>query len=237
MLKIAICDDDKVIVEEIEKILEAFIVSTNLKVEYKSFTSTKDMLPHITLDEQFDLILLDIELGDVSGIDFAKYLRNERNIYKTKIIFITAKESYMKDVFDCDALRFIKKPIKKELLYEALHYVIKSKVKENEVFVYKENDEVKFIPYNEIMYVTSERRKINIISKYENVECNTQLCDEEAKFISNKFVKITRGVMVNRLYCEKIRNGKIVLNSGEELEISKVMKNSVDDWFKRSWEV
>lgn len=85
-MKIAICDDDTNVIEQIEQYIENI---NDKSLEYEVFFSAEELKWYITKnDAKFDLFILDIEMKEVSGIDFAKNLR-EKDM-DTLIVFMTS---------------------------------------------------------------------------------------------------------------------------------------------------
>ena len=71
----------------------------------------------------YDLLVLDIEMGAISGMEAAKKIRSVDK--KCKIIFITAFDQYMRDAFDVSAIHYLDKPIDAEKLIMVFHRCIK----------------------------------------------------------------------------------------------------------------
>ena len=110
-MNIAVCDDIKMvrqgIVAECERIREQMEVEYNI-FEYENIQELKQNLGNI------DILLLDIEIGEDSGIDVKNYIEEMR--LDIIIIFITSYDSYIKESFGINVLGFIDKNEVKEKL-------------------------------------------------------------------------------------------------------------------------
>lgn len=132
-MNIAICDDDRVIIEQIEEFLQ---IIHDKSLEYEVFFCAEELQKYITENNvNFDVFILDIEMKEMSGIDFAKKLR-EKNV-DSLIIFMTSHSQYVFDVFETVTFDFIQKP----LTFEKKKYIRENK----ELFRNKEKELCVFI--------------------------------------------------------------------------------------------
>lgn len=114
MINIAICDDDIVITNELELILQDIAKRNFIKIDMEVFWDAKRVVELIENGMYFDIIFLDIEIGEEDGITIARRIRKtDKNVL---IIYITSYESYMQESFVVRPFRFLLKPIKKNLI-------------------------------------------------------------------------------------------------------------------------
>ena len=93
MFKIAICDDERLIGEEIEDILQRYQRTTQAEMTWQTFFTSEDLWQAVHL-EQYDLIFLDIEMPGLDGISLGKKLRRELREQWTQIVFVTARAEH-----------------------------------------------------------------------------------------------------------------------------------------------
>lgn len=105
MLRLAVCDDDKFVVEQIESYIEQL---KELSIVYEVYFSAEEFYGHM-FELDFDVYFLDIEIADKSGIELAKKIR-QANQYAV-IVFITSYSKYVIDVFDVNTFNFVLKPL------------------------------------------------------------------------------------------------------------------------------
>ena len=165
MLSIAICDDDKAICSEVEGYLEESLKKNNCGYNIEVYTSGERLLNNIRGGESYDIIFLDIEFGSgINGIDVGTQLRDVFLNEATKIIYVSAKESYAIQLFDTRPFDFIVKPVSFENIDFLINKFLKLYPDSNDVFEYqiqKENFEVKI---HNILYFESDDRKIRMIT-------------------------------------------------------------------------
>ncbi|WP_093096441.1 LytR/AlgR family response regulator transcription factor [Sphingobacterium mizutaii] len=116
----------------------------------KSFNSPQDLLADLpTLD--FDLLISDINMPGLNGLELAEQLRGK------PIIFITAYAEYAADAFDLQAVDYIRKPLKIERLKQAIQKLLSirgRKLIEEKNFVQLNTDQGKYLLYfDQIAYI------------------------------------------------------------------------------------
>ena len=105
-MRIAVCDDDRAIREEISRLIKKQAPEAGIV----AYQSGKEM---INAGENFDISFLDIEMGKVSGMDIARHIREQEESGRQRsiIIFVTGYREYMEAAFDVNAFHYLIKPI------------------------------------------------------------------------------------------------------------------------------
>lgn len=101
MIRIAIVDDEKVIKEQIKKLIE----KKHTDCEIDTYGTGEDLLK---ADSVYDIIFLDIQMDGMNGIDTARALRQKAD--NTVLIFITGVKEYVFDAFDVAAFHYLMLP-------------------------------------------------------------------------------------------------------------------------------
>jgi len=89
MLNIAICDDNKYICSIVEEIINDYKKKSEKEIRVEVFYSGEKLIEYLKNKDKFDLIFLDIELENTTGIEVASHIRNKFNDHISKIVFIT----------------------------------------------------------------------------------------------------------------------------------------------------
>ena len=114
MLKIAICDDDVKMTGRLDTVLEEIAKRNFVKIDTEVFLDGGKLEKAVEEKMYFDIIFLDIEMGDEDGITAARKIREtDRNVL---IIYVTSHESYMQESFSVRPFRFVVKPIEEKIL-------------------------------------------------------------------------------------------------------------------------
>lgn len=233
MIEIGICDDNKVILENIkyEILLKSNKIGRDVKIT--TFSEGKKMLDILNKNNKiFDLIFLDIDMPNIDGFKIAEYIRRYNN--KMIIIFITSMDNLVYDSFKYSPLRFIRKNSLNGELDEGLLAAFKQIDKINNYYVFKTYEGVLKIVIEDVIYIESIMRKIYINTsnnKYQligykfNALVNT--------FQNNNFVMIHRTLVVNMKYIFSIESNEVILDSGKKLNLSRYRSREVRQAFAK----
>lgn len=149
-------------------------------------------------ENEVDLLLLDIEMPNISGVDFLKSLSTSPSV-----IFTTANRNYAIEGFELNVEDYILKPISFERLLTAVNRVYdnkKEKVSENgdiEDFLYlKENKKMVKVYLNNILYLESIKDYVKVVTSCKTVVTKQQLGHFESTLDNKKFLRIHRSFIV-----------------------------------------
>jgi DNA-binding LytR/AlgR family response regulator len=178
MMKIAICDDD---VKELNKTKDLVNAYSIRHAEYGMkiilFTSPVELLQHISQLEQFDIILLDIYLPEMTGIELAHTLRGKNE--ELQIIFLTNSFAHAIEAFSLHAAHYLVKPITSIQLDDALTKAIRAieNIMKAQI-VLKTSNGLQKINYTDYVYSETEAhiQKIYLINK-NNLNVRISCCD------------------------------------------------------------
>jgi DNA-binding LytR/AlgR family response regulator len=229
MLKIAICDDEQIVCADIEKNILDFKKESGLDLEVEVFNSGIDLLKFIENENTFDLIFLDIEMQDLNGIQVGIKLRNELEDYVTKIVYISSKDNYDRQLFEVQPMHFLSKPIDKEKIIADIKLALKILGKSGGVFSYKIGHSVHKIPIKDILYFESMDREIKLVSIKGTVYFYDTIEAVLSQVSSFQFIQIHRSFIINYAYVSKFRYEEVIMQNGERLLISQRRRKDVRD--------
>lgn len=227
MIKVAICDDNIMFTSEIEKLIVGLGEKYNLIVDTDVFFDGEDLLKSINQGELYDLLYLDIEMKRCSGIEVAEHIRAmESDIV---LIYVSNYESYLKELFEFEPFRFIKKPIQREQFEKYFLQAIQRIQNMQMFFEYKENKKICKVLMKDILYFESKGRIIKVITKKDVRSFYGKLNDVEELLRKSKysFMRIHQSYLVNYFAIEQMSYDKIKLFNGERLSISKEKQKNV----------
>lgn len=179
-----------------------------------------------------DLVFLDINMPEISGIAFAKSI----NKY-IKIIFTTAYRDYAVEGFELQAVDYLLKPIAFERLlkavttyFEVYNTNIEHKVQTIEstnsfMFVRSERKMLK-IDFNSIIYIESYSDYIKIHLPNETIVTRETISAIEAKLPKQQFIRIHRSFIISLHNIESFTNEHITINK-QALPISRSYRKEV----------
>ena len=219
MLRLAICEDDSYVVEELEVFLEGM---HDTLIEYDVFFSANELENELEYNE-FDAFFLDIELGKESGIELARNIRRY-NQYAV-IVFITSYPQYVYDAFDVIAFDYIIKPLCVEKIRNVISNISEYLFFSNRTFVFMSNRKKYAIHYKNLIYFEKCRNKINIYTNtYNNYTSNMTIEEVIKRLPEDLFVRINRGCIVNISMITEIVKEEVKLTSGQTLYTTRELK-------------
>ena len=228
MLKIAYCDDEQSHRDTIMYALSHIEEKWEDNFQLTPFDSGESLCNALDTNS-YDIILLDILMIGIDGIQTAKNIRTLGE--DSKIIFISSCDDKLRDLFRVGTIAFLDKPLSTEKLEEALAEAKQLiKKQENNHFMYKIGKDTCFIPLNDIKYFKSNRHEIHIetsktIIKYYGT-LKTVL---DQIYDSNAFATPHKSYIVNFKYCEIVKNAIKIKNSNIIIPISRGMRENILD--------
>lgn len=224
-IQIAICDDEKAEIDYLTFLVNKWVKSRNVNAHISSFSNAESFLFHYSDNKAYDINLLDIQMGELSGIELAKRLRKENN--SIQIIFITGFPDFMAEGYDVSALHYLLKPVKEEKLFEVLDKA-KDKLKHTEKSLFLTvNGEMCRILLSEILYIEACGHYIVIKSKKQEYRAKMNLSDIQ-KLLGDGFFRCQRSFIVNLVYINKITRTMVVLEDKTEVPLSRNLYDAVN---------
>ncbi|MBR2732569.1 MAG: response regulator transcription factor [Clostridia bacterium] len=214
-MKIAICEDEKVIAEEIAVQVKNYVNESNLEADIDIYN---DIDKFSSAASVYDLVLLDIVFDGKTGIDAARELRNRG--LKTTIIFITAYNEYVYEGYEVGAFRFLLKPIDELALKQAITSFITA-YKEKAYIIVPINKKTLNISLEKVMYIEASEKYSIVRCLDETYQSSKSISDYQAEIQSMRFFRTHRRFLVNMKYITEIEGSVITLSNGEKVEISR----------------
>lgn len=214
-MKIAVCDDEAVAIDEIVSLLEDYIADRREKIEYNVFKDYSLLEP---CAEEYDIFLLDYMMPGVDGLSFARSVREKFGRRKA-FIFISRYDEIVYDTFAVLTHRFLKKPIEKERFYEALDSYRNSVRSDGRLVVQFGNDTTA-IGYDEIYYIEISHKELYVYTEKEQIVCRRPIASVEDELDGNGFFRVHRSYLVNMRNIRSFNKNHIELLNGESVPIS-----------------
>lgn len=233
MLKIAVCDSAPLTIDEVERLVEWSLQRSSLPYIIEGFLTGETLLERLYEGNFFDIIYLDINLAGISGIDVGKVIREQLLDKKTLLIFITACEDKAKDMFECNAFRFLAKPINHEKFTEYLKSACSYMgIKETKHLRFKAvRGEEMSVPFDDIVYLESSGRIINLVTTCEEYQFYGKLGEIVHYFETEDFIRIHNSILVNFDFVSEMHYESVILYNGESKDISGPKRRSVRELY------
>ena len=196
-------------------------------------------------DNPVQLLFLDIQMPDLTGIEFARILDEN-----SKVIFTTAYDKYALDGFKLEAIDYLLKPISYEVFLKSANRAKKyfkqisptnadtnSDTAENDDYLFIKADyQVKRIDYSEILYFEGLKDyvKLYIESSIKPIVFHSTMKSLEEKLPTDRFMRIHRSYIVNLDKIKTIERDRILFGK-ERIPISKQYKDVFDEFVKKKF--
>lgn len=135
----------------------------SIKIETEIWYTGESLWEYLKSGNPIDILFLDIELFEVSGIQVRTFIRNCLNDRQMQIIYISGKNTYAQQLFKTQPMDFLIKPIDSQSIRESVDLAIEILDKNSKKFQFQNGKEYYYVPFGEIMYFTSQGRKILIV--------------------------------------------------------------------------
>lgn len=218
-MKIAVCEDNEadllVLRQELEKYFSSRLMGQGA-IMYYCFSNGEDFLAS-SEGFKYDLVILDIYMDFMNGMDVARCIRKENRI--VPIVFITNSDDYALEGYEVEASGYLMKPIDREKLFLMLDRVFSSAVKEGAIRFYCKRQVVE-LEMEKIMFIESMGRTLLIhCCCGELYKTNEKLDDMEKRMSNPYFLRCHKSYLVNMWYINKIGNGCFLLTNGVRVPI------------------
>ena len=191
-LKIGICDDDAAQVDLTESLTSQWARENGHNIKIKTYNSAESFLFDFEEENDFDILLLDIEMGETDGVALAKQVRKKSET--VQIVFITGYSDYISEGYDVAALHYLMKPLKTE-------------------------DEIFRIPIREIKYIDVCKNDITIHAKSDITVRKT--LSEIEKELDSRFFRTGRQSIINLDYVRRTSKNCVYLAGGDEVPLPR----------------
>ncbi len=226
MIRIAICDDSSAFLEQTKYMIERRDnYPPNISVE---MFEDGDTLISAHAKAPFDIILLDIVMPLLNGIETAKELREkDKNV---KIVFLTSSAEFAVDSYTVKASNYLLKPLKSEKLFLCLNELISELQSTPRCITVKGIDATHRISISDIEYIEAQGKHI-IFSLVGNKTVKTSeplYAYESILVIDDGFFKCHRSYIVNIHYIDSYSHSEIIMRSGYRIPISRSCQKDFD---------
>lgn len=213
--KIAICDDSEADTAYLAQLVKEW--AGDRCAEIKTCPSAEAFLFLYAEEKDFDILLLDIEMGGMDGVTLAKQVRKENQ--SVQIIFITGYSDYIADGYDVAALHYLIKPVKRERLWSVLERAAERLKKNEKELLLKSADGMVVMPVREIRYLEVQQNYVTVHGK-ASVTVKRTLGEFE-KELDERFFRLGRSYIVNLSCIRRISKTEVLLADGSAIPLPR----------------
>lgn len=215
--KIAICDDSAADRQYVLNMVNRWALSASHMIHIDTFSSAENFLFHYEEENDYDILLLDIEMGVMDGVTMAKQLR--KNNDAVQIIFITGYSDYISEGYEVAALHYLMKPVKEDKLCSVLDRAVEKLSKNERVLVFEISGEMVRVPIYQIRYADVFGNYVTIHAM-SDITVKMTLAELE-KQLDERFYRVGRSAIVNLTQISRVIKTEIKLNDGTVIHIPR----------------
>ena len=217
MIRIAICDDEKHMVDHIKAFVSDFFRKKNREISIRTFLSGEDLLSY---DGQIDILFLDVQMKGMDGMETARRLRK---LVDAILIFVTGVREQVFDAFDVGAFHYLMKPIDEDKMREVLRRAVQEVEKKQSgprYLLVKAEGSHRRIPVEDILYVENSGRKVILHTKTECLEYYERM-NHLQEVLGDGFYRCHRGYLVALSAITGYDHESITVGSGDQIYLAK----------------
>lgn len=221
-MKIAVCDDSAMFLQEVAGALKQYSETYHTHVEYKLFPNPLELVTQMENGAHYDVILMDVMMPGINGIQCAKDIRAYDNC--VKIIFMTCSPEFAVDSYAVNASQYLLKPVQKEKLFVTLRQIeIESEHAKKFVFILKTKSGITKIALSDLEYCEVINRKVVLhLANGEEHECGLKMSDLENKLLPfGMFIRPHRSYLINMDYIRSMTTNNIIMECSVEVPIPR----------------
>ena len=163
------------------------------------------------------MLLLDIEMGGMNGVELARRIRRENEIIQ--IIFITGYSDYIAEGYDVAALHYLMKPLKEEKLFSVLDRAAEKMRSNERVLTLNLPGEICRVPLYQIRYLDVRLNYVTVHAR-EDIAVKMPLSRLTA-LLDERFYQVGRSLTVNLYYISRVTRTEILLQDGTALPLPR----------------
>lgn len=222
--KIAVCDDDAKQREYLLGIVRSWAAKHRHMTEVREYSDARSFLFDYGEEKDFDILLLDIEMPEITGIDIAKAVRRDNST--VQIIFVTGYYEYFSDGFDVSALHYLIKPVNEDKLNPVLDKAVENlNYRQRSVLLSTHDADIK-VPLSDILYIESENVHVIVHTLHGDHRARISL-SKLSEQLDSTFFKVHRSYVVGLRHIKKISRGEITMQNGDVVPISRGMYGDI----------
>lgn len=222
-MRIGICDDEKVIGEQLKGYLESYYQSLDVLIECHR---SGEVLLERYNKTAYDILFLDIEMVGIDGIEVARQIRLVNK--EVVIIFLTSHQELATEGYEVNAYRFLIKPLDIKKLKQTLD-LLKLEQAKDKKWIIKEMGQIQVIKQKDIIYIEAQNNMLFICTRNGNIEIRQTLNEAEDALDKTLFYRVHRSYLINLNAVKLFDMKQVIMENNKTISISRMRSKRFRD--------
>ncbi|MDE7003788.1 MAG: LytTR family DNA-binding domain-containing protein [Oscillospiraceae bacterium] len=215
--RFAICDDDQDYARYLEGLAARWAARAGTRLEVERFPSAQAFLFRYEERQDFDVLLLDIEMGGMDGVELARTVRREND--DVQIVFVTGYADYIAQGYEVSALHYLTKPVDEQKLFQVLTRAV-GRLRRNEKAL------TLTLPGQTVRLPLSQVRYLEVLHNYVTVHAGLDYTvkrplSELEKELDGRFFRVGRSCILNLSFIRRASRTQAELTTGEHIPLPR----------------
>lgn len=236
VLHCTVCDDNASSAKKASEIARQALEKKNITADITVYTDSRQLMFELDQSVRIDLLILDIEMPSVSGLEIAGYVKKANP--NCLIIFLTSYMNYAVDGYELEIFRFVPKLNGEERLMSAVldaANVIDLESKKS--YFIERHDMCGMLPCKYILYITKSGKnsEIHHLHSKEPIKIRKPLSVVFEELDSEEFIYIARGCIANMANVQSVDRHDWVCKNGDKVPISSSLYTEIKEKLLDFW--
>lgn len=235
MYRIAICEDEALFRREQEAICRGICDRLNIDYEITAFETGAAFLAAYADGDRYDLLLLDIVMDELNGMELARVMRRQGS--DAAIVFITSNPGFAIEGYDVGALHYLMKPLDGQALGKVIAADYQRRFSRSYLFLKLGAQNLR-LPLKEIICLETVGKHVKITTLDGELETATKLTELLEQVSNENFYRCHVGYVINLAHIKTLSRTLATAVNGKTIPVSRSYQKKVQKAFlKQIWEV
>lgn len=238
-LRIAVCDDEQAELSFLSDLASRWAAERGHAAFVRAFENAEAFLFDYTDGERFDILLLDIQMGErgMDGVALAKKLRAPEagggmGDEKLQIVFVTGFPDFMAQGYEVSALHYLMKPVEEERLRSVLDRALPRLEKQEKSLLVKAGSDILRVEARDILYAEAFAHSTVVAAKSGSFEVRQTIGELEEE-LGEGFFRCHRSYLVALGAVARITATDVILDGGKAVPLSRRLYKEANRAFIR----
>ena len=223
-LRIAICDDEAAQIEYLRRTVTDWASARDHTVVLQCFSSAEAFLFEYEEDRAYDILLLDIEMDRLNGVELARRIRADNG--DVQIAFVTGYPDFISEGYEVSAIHYLIKPVKAEKLSEVLDRAAAARERGRRYVLLPDGKELLRIAVDEMVYGESDGHYVLLHTGNDSYRLRMTV-PELTEYLGDGFCRISRSFVVGLAHVQRVGKTVVTLDNGTELPQGRGMYDEI----------